>query len=115
MKNVKLPVFQNKNIENKYKLIDDLVYENNSVNIKERLDIKKKVIEVLKSKKTNVSESVKVPLKTMVKVANQTISNYLDSLGVSDKETLIKVLKEENFLTEEKFNLLKEEINFKNI
>lgn len=108
LKEVKLPKIQNiTSIENKYKIIDDLVYTK-TVNISERIKLKKQLIETLKISKEKISETVKVPLKTMVKIANQTISNYLENLDESDRQTLMEVLSEDTNTTEEKFNTLKE-------
>ena len=58
--------------------------------------------------KNNISEVVKVPLKTMVKIANQTISSYLENLTESDKNLLMDILSEDSSNAEEKFNTLKE-------
>lgn len=109
LKQVKLPKTVKSNIENKYKLIDELIYENTSIDIKKKISTKRQIIETLKKEKENISESIKVPLKTMVKIANQTISNYLEQMDPSDRETIMEVLKTDSSLTEEKFNLLKEE------
>lgn len=107
LKEAKLPKIQNIDVENKYKTIDDLVYTK-TISISERLKLKKQIIESLKSSKSNISEGIKVPLKTMVKIANQTIANYLENLEESDKQTLLEVLNEDSTTTEEKFNTLKE-------
>ena len=65
--------------ENVYSDLDNLVYFKN-VNLSERVLSKKRIIETLMKNKTNVSETVKIPLKSMVNIANQTVQSYLETL-----------------------------------
>lgn len=107
LKTTKLPKTTTKKVENKYSELDTLVY-NTSINLKERIDIRKKLVSVLVQKNDITENSVNLPIKTMVKIANQTISEYIEQLDESDKRTLLDVIKEDINLLEEKFTSLKE-------
>ena len=84
-KNVKLPKTLVENCDNTYKDIDVLVY-NTKVNLTERLASKKNILSVLTSEKQKVKESINIPIKTTVNVANQTLKSYVETLDESSKQ-----------------------------
>lgn len=86
---------------NNYHNLDNLVYLNN-VNISERLESKKQVLQVLTSKPKLNEAKVSIPLKSMVTIANQTVQNYLNTLDENVKKEVFHVLasKEEDLETE---------------
>lgn len=94
-------------VENNYKDLDTLVYTN-TVDIFERVEAKKRLLNVLMSKKDNVKESINIPIKSMVDIANQTLSNYMHNLDEGSKKELISILSEDSDRLKLKFDLLKE-------
>jgi len=94
-------------VENNYKDIDTLVYSNN-VNISDRVSARKNILNILTTEKENVKESINIPLNSMVKIGNQTINNYLETLDESSKKELIKVISEDTEKLKVKYDLLKE-------
>ena len=86
---VKLPK-NGSNVENRYKDLDILVYLN-SINIQERVQSKKNVLGVLMSKPKINENLTKIPLKSMVTIANQTIQRYLDTLDETTKKNVFHV------------------------
>jgi hypothetical protein len=101
---IKLPTSMSQKIENKYKDIDMLVYSNN-INLLERVEAKKNIIKILTSEKESIKESVNIPISSMVTVANQTISNYIESL---DETTKKEIVSEDSKTLENKFQSIKE-------
>jgi len=89
--------------ENKYSDIDEFI---TSDDFEKKFKIKKGIVEGL-SKKPKIKESVKLPISSLVKVANNTIKKHLDTLNESDREKVMEVLKSEDIL-KEKFKELKE-------
>jgi hypothetical protein len=92
--------------ENEYKEIDNFIYSTID-EIENKVKAKKSIIENTCSKKIQ-KESIKVPISTMLKVANKNIVTYLEKLNESDKEKVLKVLKLGDEGNNE-FNTLKEE------
>ena len=105
-KNVKLPKTLSENCDNNYKDIDLLVY-NTKVNLSERIQSKKNIISVLTSNKPEVKESINIPIKTMVNVANQTLKSYVETLDESSKKELFQLISEDSKILENKFEELK--------
>lgn len=105
---VKLPKTVQENINNNYQDIDVLVY-NTKVNLHERLESRKKIIDVLTQDKKITKESINIPIKTMVNVANQTLRTYVDSLDESTKKEFFKLINEDTKVLEDTFEKMKEE------
>ena len=95
--NIKLPKTISENIQNKYSDIDALVYSN-KLNLLERVNSKKNITSVLTSKNNLVKESINIPLKSMVKIANQTLSSYVDDLDESSKKEFLQLISEDSNL-----------------
>ena len=108
--NVKLP---NANFgkNNNYKVIDSLVYD--STSIKERLDNKKELVKVLMQEKTKIKESVNIPISSMIKIANQTINNFIQTLDESSQKELNSIITEDTKSLKIKFNSLKNDATSK--
>jgi hypothetical protein len=77
--------------ENTYKDLDNLVYLNN-INISERLESKKNILNTLISKPTVNETKVSIPLRSMVHIANQTVQSYLEGLDETVKKEVFHVL-----------------------
>ena len=92
---------------NLYSDIDTLVYIN-KLNIHERLQSRKNIIKVLTSENKIVKESIQIPISTMVKIANQTLENYVDTMDEQSKKTFIEILKSDGENLKEDFSVLKE-------
>jgi hypothetical protein len=105
--NIKLPSTISENIENKYSDIDTLVYTN-KLNLLERINSKKNITSVLVSKTSIVKESINLPLKSMVSIANQTLSNFVDNLDETTKKEFIQLMSEDTKSLEGKFETIRE-------
>ena len=105
--NIKLPKTLSENVENKYSDIDALVYTN-KLNLLERVNSKKNITSVLTSNNNVVKESINIPLKSMVKIANQTLNNYVDNLDESSKKEFLQLMSEDSKSLEGKFETIRE-------
>jgi len=98
----------NVNTKNEYEKIDNL-FSSNVVMLESKIQSRKLVVEGLKSSKSfSNNEVVSLPLESMVKVANDTITNYLSNVSESEKKEIISLLKEDNDKLEIKFDFIKE-------
>ena len=105
---IKTPKTVNENVENKYSDVDALVYTN-KLDLMERLKSKKNLIQTLTSnKKETVKETINIPLKSMVSIANQTLSNYLENLDEDAKKEFIQLMSEDTSSLKTKFDDLRE-------
>jgi len=93
--------------ENKYKDIDEL-FSTNILTLENKIKSKKIIVENLKSKKEDSTETIKVPLKTMVNVANKTVTNFISSLNLSEQKELKKILNTPKETLIENYNKEKE-------
>jgi HJR/Mrr/RecB family endonuclease len=62
----------------------------------------------LTSENKIVKESIQIPISTMVKIANQTLENYVDTMDEQSKKTFIEILKSDGDSLKEDFSVLKE-------
>jgi len=105
---IKTPKTLYENVSNKYSDIDSLVYTN-KLDLMERVQSKKTLIKTLVSQKPEtIKESINIPLKSMVSIANQTMKGYLDNLDESTKKEFIQLMSEDTLLLQEKFETIKE-------
>jgi uncharacterized protein (UPF0210 family) len=104
---IKTPKTISENITNKYSDIDTLVYLN-KVNLKERVESKKAIAKILTSETKIVKESVNIPIKSMVSIANQTLRNYIETLDENAKKEFLQLISEDSKTLETKFETLKE-------
>jgi hypothetical protein len=105
--NIKLPKTFSENVENKYSNIDALVYTN-KLNLLERVNSKKNITKILTSNTNIVKESINIPLKSMVSIANQTLNNYVDNLDESSKKEFLQLISEDSKSLEDKFETIRE-------
>ena len=78
------------------------------MNISERIQSKKNVINILMSDNNLVKESINIPIKSMVNIANQTLSNYIKNLDESTKKEFLLLISEDTKSLESKFENIKE-------
>jgi hypothetical protein len=105
LKKQKLP--QIKISENNYSNLDELIY-NNGLGLSEVFKLKKEISKVLSTNKKELKESIKIPVSSMIKIANQTLNGYLETLDESSKRELLQLVKEDRKLSESNFIELKE-------
>lgn len=94
---------------NIYEHVDN-VFNLDVLNIESNINAKKVVVESLKKTPVKKQEPVNIPISTMVKVANKTITNYVENLNESEKQELTKLLKEDDKELKQKFQFLKESL-----
>lgn len=107
--NIKLPkIIGESKVQNKYKLIDELVYTNSKINLTERVQVKKQLIKNLQESSIKTQNNINLPITSMVKIANQTLQNYIETLDEQSKKEFFEIIKEDSSELENRFNLLKE-------
>ena len=104
---IKLPKTLDENFANKYSDIDILVYTN-KVNITERIQCKKNILSILTLRKDSIKESINIPIKSMVNIANQTLRNYIETLDENSKKEFFQIISEDTKSLESKFELMRE-------
>ena len=104
---IKLPRTISESVKNSYTDIDTLVYTQ-KISLSERIKSKKNIVEILTSKPQNVKESINIPVKSMVNIANQTLRNYLDTLDENSKKEFIQIVSEDTKILEQKFEVIRE-------
>jgi hypothetical protein len=104
---IKLPKSLLESVKNDYEDLDTLVYTN-KLDLLERLVIKKQIISVLKEDKKVVKESINIPIKSMVSIANQTLRGYIDNLDETSKKEFFQLISEDTKTLETKFEVLRE-------
>lgn len=108
LKEVKLPKSTNTVVENKYQLIDNLVYvSGKKVNLTERINVKKQLLSTLVEQKSEIKKGINLPVSTMVSIANKTLKQHIDSLDESSKKDLFEILKEDVNSLQEKYEGMK--------
>ena len=104
---IKLPTNVSESVKNSYGDIDTLVYTQ-KISLSERIKSKKNIVSVLTSKPQDIKESINIPVKSMVNIANQTLRNYLDTLDENSKKEFIQIVSEDTKVLEEKFEVIRE-------
>ena len=104
---IKLPKSLIESVKNNYEDLDTLVYTT-KLDLLERLTIKKQIISVLKEDKKVVKESINIPIKSMVSIANQTLRGYIDNLDETSKKEFFQLISEDTKTLESKFEALRE-------
>ena len=93
--------------ENKYEEIDNL-FSSNILTLESKIKSKKVLVENLKNQKESQKEAIKVPLNTMVKIANKTVESFISSLNESEKKELTTILNSPKEKIQENYNKEKE-------
>jgi hypothetical protein len=111
---VNLPKGNIKESKNNYKSIDELVYvDGKRIDLNDRLQNKKELVKILTQPKNQIKESVNIPLSSMVKVANQSLKNYIETLDESSKKELMEIINEDTKSLKIKFESLKKDATIK--
>jgi hypothetical protein len=106
--NLKHWVFETET-ENKYESIDNL-FTSYILNIENKILSRKTIAESLTKQPIQSKEVIKLPISTMVNMANKTINGYIENLNESDKQELIKFLSADEKEMEKDYNLVKEDV-----
>lgn len=101
-----LPRFISESKINQYEDIDNLVY-NTTLDIRERVKSKNNIINVLMQESKSHKEVVNLPIKTTIKIAKQTLSNYFDNLDENTKKEFLQLISEDSEKLEQKFEEIK--------
>jgi hypothetical protein len=104
---IKLPKTLQESIENNYSDIDTLVYDK-KIDLKERIEAKKRIVSLLSQSKSNLKETINIPFNSMVSIANQTLRNYIETMDESSKKEFLELVSEDSKVLESKFEILKE-------
>ena len=105
--NIRLPKSASNSVNNKYSDIDSLVYTN-KLDLLERVQAKKNIVSLLTSTNKTVKESINIPVKSMVNIANQTLRNYIDTLDENSKKEFLQLISEDTKSLETKFETIRE-------
>ena len=96
---------------NNYKDIDVTIYNKSIKNLETVLESKKRIINTIISEdKLEIKESINLPLKTMLRVANDRLNKELSNISESEKKELIELssLSDKDIILE--INTLKENV-----
>jgi hypothetical protein len=104
---LKLPKTLSENVDNKYSDLDILTNPN-KIDLHERVNARKKIIKILTTKKESIKESINIPIKSMVSIANRTLREYIETLDESSKKEFFQIISEDTKTLENKFEILKE-------
>jgi hypothetical protein len=77
--------------ENKYTDVDNVLFSD-VLELESKIESKKNIVETLKTKKEIVESNVKIPLSSMVIVANNTFKTYLNNLDENVKNEVLTII-----------------------
>lgn len=92
-------------VENRYENIDGL-FSNNVLTLENKIISKKLIAESL-IKKEETKEVINLPISSMIKLANKSLTSYVESLNESDKNELIKFLSQDEKTMKENYESTK--------
>lgn len=95
--------------ENLYENIDNL-FSTGITTLESKLKSKKVIKETLTSREVVKEDVINIPISSMMKIANNTITSHIDSLNESDKKELFKLLSEDDEVLSKTFEPLKESV-----
>lgn len=95
--------------ENFYKNIDDL-FSTNVLKLENKIRSKKTILEHLQESPKEKKEVIKVPINSMVKVANKTVGKFISSLSESEQKELKTILSTPKEVLSENYTKMKEEV-----
>lgn len=95
---------------NLYETVDDL-FNNDVLSIHKKISSRKHIFESLQKQPQTIKESsVNIPLKSMINVANKTLSNYISSLNENERNELTSLLSENDETLRTKYDEIKSEV-----
>lgn len=79
-------------IENNYSDIDNIIYNNSDIsNI---IESKKKILNILMSNPVTKESTIQLPISSMVKIANKTINEHLNTLDEDVRKDILEIMNE---------------------
>jgi hypothetical protein len=102
----KIPIILNKINENQYENLDKLIYETTN-NLDELIVIKESILKVLMQPIPINENKVNIPISSMVKVVNNKINEYVNSLNEETKKEILALMKEDRHKLNSDFNFFK--------
>lgn len=103
---IKMPKTLQESVRNSYSDIDTLVYTK-TINLKERIEAKKNILDTLVKPKNEIKESISIPVSSMVKIANKTLMNYIENMDENSKKEFFQIISEDQDTLKNKFEELK--------
>jgi rubrerythrin len=94
---------------NNYETIDSL-FDSNILNIEERVNSKKTIVETLIRKNIEKTNSINLPLRSFVNVANNTITKYLNTLDENSRKEIISLFSSDDDSLKNTYSTIKEEV-----
>lgn len=89
----------------------DVLFNTDILSIDKKIKSRKQITENLQKSPEVIKESsINIPLKSMVSIANKTLSNYISSLNESEKNELISLLSESDDVLKTKYEDEKSEV-----
>ena len=95
--------------ENVYQNIDDL-FSTNVLTLENKIKSKKVILETIKNSSKDQKEVIKVPLKSMINVANRTVDKFISSLSESEQKELKTILSTPKETLVENYGKIKDEV-----
>ncbi len=95
--------------ENLYSHIDNL-FSDSILTLESKINSKKVIFESLTKQPKVIQESPKVPIKTIISIANKSITNYVGNLSESDRRELVDLLSQDDKKLMENFEPLKSSV-----
>lgn len=95
--------------ENLYSHIDNL-FSDSILSLESKINSKKVIFESLTKEPKVIQESPKVPIKTLISIANKSITNYVSNLSESDRRELVDLLSQDDKQLMENFEPLKSSV-----
>lgn len=95
--------------ENQYSHIDNL-FSDNILAIESKINSKKLISESLKKEPKPKKDTPKVPIKSIISIANKTITNHVNNLSESDKKELVDLLSQDDNVLKKNFEPLKSSV-----
>jgi succinate dehydrogenase flavin-adding protein (antitoxin of CptAB toxin-antitoxin module) len=95
--------------KNNYEVIDNLL-SSGVLNLESKIKSKKVITKTITKQPVIEKDVVKIPLSTMVNMANKTITNYINGLNESEKKEFNELLSVDDSELEPKYSTIKESV-----
>jgi hypothetical protein len=96
-------------VENTYENIDN-VFSTDILKLESKIKSKQILTESLTQAEKKQNEVINIPVSSMIKLANKTLNNYLNTLDEGSKKELVKLLSEDDNTLEQEYNIIKEQV-----
>jgi hypothetical protein len=100
---------KNDKTDNKYEMVDSL-FSTGILTIESRIKSKKLISESLTKQPLKEEEVINVPISSMISMANNTISKFVDNLNESEKKEFNKLLSVDDSELNPKYTTIKESV-----